>query len=123
VVESEQERAKRHEAILRTLRDTMLSPMGALAATMLPHLAGLVGAIVVSQTVQLAPVYSPLDEAFIVRLQAMADEDCQVYPFETADAFHALMRDLIARSAPAMPPSWKGAISEEGGQESAGNGA
>jgi hypothetical protein len=46
----------------------------------------------------------------------MADETCQVYPFETIDAFYRLMNTFIATSVPALHPLWKTAQSsnEEG---------
>jgi len=100
-------REKRHRAILRTLRDTLVSPDGAQVATMLPHLTRLSGAIVVRTGVGRAPLYSALDSNFVTCLQAMADETCQVYPFETIDAFYRLMNTFIATSVPALHPLWK----------------
>ncbi len=47
VMDDEQERGRRHRAVLTALRDCLLSPQGALTATMLPHLTGLRGAMVV----------------------------------------------------------------------------
>jgi len=100
-------REKRHRAVLRTLRDTLVSPDGAQVATMLPHLTRLSGAIVVRTGVGRAPLYSALDSNFVTCLQAMADETCQVYPFETIDAFYRLMNTFIATSVPALHPLWK----------------
>lgn len=108
VVTDEQARKKRHQAVLRSLRDSILSPEGALTATMLPHLTGISGALVVCPTARRAPIYSALDPAFIQRLQALADESCQVYPFETTDEFFKHMKQLIDHSVPALPPSWQG---------------
>ena len=48
-------RVKRHQAILRALRDSLVSPDGALVATMLPHLTGLKGALMVRTNVGRAP--------------------------------------------------------------------
>jgi CRISPR/Cas system-associated protein Cas7 (RAMP superfamily) len=100
-------REKRHRAVLRTLRDTLVSPDGAQVATMLPHLTRLSGAIVVRTGVGRAPLYSALDSNFVTCLQSMADETCQVYPFETIDAFYRLMNTFIATSVPALHPLWK----------------
>jgi CRISPR-associated autoregulator DevR family len=107
VLEDQQERMKRHRAVLSALRDTFLSPDGALTATMLPHLTGLMGAIVVCNKAGRAPMYSALDEDFIARLQVMASETCQVYPFEAVDTFYKHMNRLIALSDPAVAASWK----------------
>jgi CRISPR-associated autoregulator DevR family len=103
VVGDEDERARRHRAILSALRDQILSPDGALTATMLPHLTGVVGAIVVRSSVGRAPLYSALEEDFMARLTAMAGETCQVFPFETVDAFNAIMNRLIETSHPCLP--------------------
>ncbi len=99
-------RAKRHRAILRALRDSLVSPDGAQVATMLPHLTGLSGAITVRIRMGRAPLYSALESDFVARLQAMADETCQVYPFETVDAFYNLMNSFITTSVPALHPFW-----------------
>lgn len=100
-------RVKRHRAILRALRDTLVSPDGAQVATMLPHLTRLSGAIVVRTHMGRAPMYSALESDFVTRLQAMTDETCRVYPFETVDAFYRLMNDFIATSIPALHPFWQ----------------
>ena len=105
-VTNEQQRRVRHRAILSTLRDTLLSPDGAMTATMLPHLTGLEGVIVVRKDVGRAPMYSALKEDFMARLVAMKRDTCLVYPFETVDAFYAIMEDLIATSAPCLPASY-----------------
>ncbi|MFL5706387.1 MAG: hypothetical protein ACJ8AG_26725, partial [Ktedonobacteraceae bacterium] len=105
IVDDQQRRA-RHHAILSALRDTLLSPDGAMTATMLPHLTGLQGVIVVRNAVGRAPMYSALKEDFIVRLEAMKSDSCLVYPFETVDAFHGIMENLITLSAPCLPASY-----------------
>jgi len=99
-------REKRHRAILRALRDSLVSPDGAQVATMLPHLTSLSGAITVRTQMGRAPLYSALESDFVTRLQAMADETCQVYPFETVDGFYALMNAFITASVPALHPFW-----------------
>lgn len=71
-----QERRTRHRAILAALRDCLLSPQGALTATMLPHLTGLRGAIVARTHAGRAPLYSPLQEDFVERLSALSNEAC-----------------------------------------------
>lgn len=106
-------REKRHRAILRALRDTLVSPDSAQVATMLPHLTGLSGAITLRTGIGRAPLYSALDSDFITRLQSMADETCRVYPFETIDAFYTLMNDFITTSVPALHPFWRAGAAEQ----------
>jgi len=101
------QREKRHRANLRALRDSLVSPNGAHVATMLPHLTGLRGAILVRTGVGRSPLYSALNSDFVAHLRAMADETCQVYPFETIEAFYTLMNDFIATSVPALHPLWR----------------
>ena len=52
-------------------------------------------------------MYSALMEDFIARLSAMRSDTCLVYPFETVDAFHAVMENLVATSAPCLPASYR----------------
>lgn len=118
VVTDEQERLTRHQAILRALRSSILSPAGALTATMLPHVTSLSGVIVICTTADRAPLYSALDPEFVSRLQALADETCEVIPFETVEAFSREMNQLIRHSAPARARSWKASLSKEGQGES-----
>ncbi len=59
-----------------------------------------------------APLYSALENDFVARLQAMADETCQVYPFETVDAFYRLMNSFITASVPALHPFWMAEAAE-----------
>ena len=108
----EQERSTRHRAILAALRDSLLSPQGALTATMLPHLTGLQGAIAVRTTTGRAPLYSALQEDFVERLSALADEAGTIYLFETIDSFHDLIHMLIETSHPCMPRAFR--IAEAG---------
>ncbi len=103
----EQERRDRHRAVLSALRDALLSPDGAMTASMLPHLTGLEGAIVVRSDVGRAPMYSALKEDFVTRLTTMQSDTCLVYPFATVDAFHTIMQDLIATSTPCFPASYR----------------
>jgi hypothetical protein len=118
-VKEQAERERRHRAILRALRDCMVSPDGAHVTTMLPHLTGLSGAIMVRTGVGRSPLYSTLDSDFVARLRAMADETCPIYPFETVDAFYAVMNEFIVTSVPALHPFWKG---EGTGSDAQGNG-
>jgi hypothetical protein len=80
---------------------------------MLPHLTSLSGAITVRTHMGRAPLYSALESDFVTRLQAMADETCQVYSFETVDSFYLLMNSFIATSVPALHPFWTAEIEEE----------
>ena len=103
----EQQRLLRHRAILSALRDTLLSPVGAMTATMLPHLTGLQGAIVIRKEVGRAPMYSALKEDFVARLVALGSDTCSVYPFETVDAFNTIMEKLISSSTPCLPATYR----------------
>jgi CRISPR-associated autoregulator DevR family len=103
IIHDEQERGRRHRAMLTALRDCLLSPQGALTATMLPHLTGLRGAIVICTSTGRAPIYSALQDDFMTRLEALQSETCLVSSFETIDAFHAQMRHLIEHTHPALP--------------------
>lgn len=107
-VQDQDERERRHRAILRALRDCLVSPDGAHLATMLPHLTGLSGALMVRTDVGRSPIYSALASDFVARLRAMADETCRIYPFETVDTFYGVMNEFIATSVPALHPFWKG---------------
>lgn len=97
------QRLLRHRAILRALRDQILSPGGALTSTMLPHLAGLTGAIVIRSDVGRAPMYSPLVEDFIEQLTAITGDSGQVFTFGNSGEFSEVMRNLIDNSTPALP--------------------
>lgn len=105
IVDDRAERARRHQAILSALRDQLLSPSGAMTATILPHLTDLCGAIVVRSNVGRAPVYSALAADFVARLTAMAGPMGTVFPFKTVDEYCALMNRLIDCSDPALPGS------------------
>ncbi|EFH80308.1 CRISPR-associated autoregulator, DevR family [Ktedonobacter racemifer DSM 44963] len=104
-VVDQQERRWRHQAVLHTLRDTLLSPEGALTATMLPHLTGLSG-ILVATTLGRAPIYSALQDDFVSRLQALQSNHVQVYPFADVNEFHTQMNHLVENSTPALPHIW-----------------
>jgi len=103
VVDDRAERARRHQAILSALRDQLLSPSGAMTATILPHLTGLSGAIVVRSSVGCAPLYSALEADFVARLTAMAGPMGTVFPFKTVDEYCASMSQLIDTSDPCVP--------------------
>lgn len=103
VVVDEEERLLRHRAILSALRDCIISPMGAVTATMLPHLTHLSGAIVVQYEVGRAPIYSPQKEDYIARLVAMENKSRRVFTFDSVDQFSTLMDELIETSKPYLP--------------------
>jgi CRISPR-associated autoregulator DevR family len=107
IVHDEQERGRRHRATLTALRDCLLSPQGALTATMLPHLTGLRGVIAVCKSTGRAPIYSALQEDFIARLSELSSESCTISSFDTIDAFHTQMRTLIETSYPAFPATYQ----------------
>jgi CRISPR-associated protein Cst2 len=107
VVQDESERLLRHRAILSATRDTILSPEGALTATQLPHLTGIVGAIVVQTTSGRAPLWSALDNDFVTQLKKLSSETCQVFTFESASEFSEIMNELIRNSVPSLPACYR----------------
>ncbi len=107
VIDDSVERLRRHQAVLAALRDQLLSPEGALTATLLPHLTGLVGAIAVQSSVGRAPLYSPLEAEFTTRLTAMSNDQCRVFLFGSADEFHARVNQLIEISDPCLPAGFR----------------
>jgi CRISPR-associated autoregulator DevR family len=107
LVHNEEERQRRHRAILSALRDQILSPTGALTATMLPHLTGLTGVVAVKSNAGRAPLYSPLQADFVERLQAMTGDTCKMFSFEAVDEFYTLMNQLIETTEPQLPPQRK----------------
>lgn len=99
-------RATRHKCVLRALRDQVLSPSGALTASMLPHLTGVTGAIVVKTSAGRAPTWSALDSDFVEKLGSIATqmpEDIRMFPFDSVTSFVAEMEYLIADSRPSLP--------------------
>lgn len=106
VVDDEPERARRHRATLMALRDGLLSPQGALTATMLPHLTGLQGVIAICTRVGRAPIYSALHEDFIPHLLQLGSDSCTISSFETIEAFSTHMRTLIEHTTPALPAAF-----------------
>lgn len=103
MIDDEAERGRRHRSVLEALRDLMLSPSGALTATMLPHLTGLYGAVVVKSSAGRAPMYSALEADFVERLAGIEINDCQMIQFKTVDEFSKIMFNLIKTSLPALP--------------------
>lgn len=107
VIEDDEERCRRHRAILSCLRDVLLSPQGAMTGTMLPHLTGLSGAVVVRPTVGRAPIYSPLAEDFEEHLRGLANGTSQFIPFANVSGFQEVMDHLIATTEPAKLPPYR----------------
>lgn len=103
VVVKDDERIRRHRAILSCLRDSLLSPAGAMTGTMLPHLTGLSGAVVIRPTVGRAPTYSVLATNFEEQIQNLAKGTSQFIPFATVSQFQEVMDHLIDTTEPAKP--------------------
>jgi CRISPR-associated protein Cst2 len=103
IVIDEAQRRLRHQCVLRAMRDSMLSPQGALTSTMLPHLTGMEGAIAIRRNAGLAPLYSGLQADFIEKLVALADEHCEIRVFRSVSEFATIMNELLEHSIPAMP--------------------
>lgn len=115
IITDADQRMRRHQAILSVLRDQILSPSGALTSTMLPHLTGLRGAIVIRERAGRAAIYSALEEDFVERLVALTGAMDWVIPFNSIDEFCATMNLLISSSYPCMPHTNQGGSSSEDG--------
>jgi CRISPR-associated protein Cst2 len=103
VILDEQERLKRHQAILTTLQDQVQSPSGAMTATLLPHLTGIQGVVAIKTTAGRAPLYSPLAQDFMTHLEQLAMETCLIFPFHNLTEFHLIFQRLLAESFPVQP--------------------
>jgi CRISPR/Cas system-associated protein Cas7 (RAMP superfamily) len=106
VVPDQSQRTRRHVAVLTALRDQLVSPSGAQTTTILPHLTGLRGVLVLRTGVGRAPCYSPLDPSFQERLTRMTDPTCRVHLFDGVDSFYHLMQEMITTTVPAHHPAW-----------------
>ena len=102
-VDDQSQRILRHHAILCALRDQILSPEGALTATMLPHLTGVMGMVMILTAPGRVPIYSPLVDDFVPRLQRLGGETRLARPFSTVDEFYTIMNELIEGSYPYLP--------------------
>lgn len=106
-ITDDEQRQKRHQAVLAALRDLVLSPSGALTAKMLPHLTGLEGAITIQTSVGRAPIYSALAADFLEQLTATGSDHCVVLCFTTIQEFTALMNALITTTMPSLPRAFR----------------
>jgi CRISPR-associated autoregulator DevR family len=103
VITEESERLRRHQAILRTLRDQLQSPSGAMTATLLPHLSGIKGVVAVRTEAGRAPLYSPLAADFITQLEQLASPSCLIFSFHSPAEFQAVFERLLRDSYPILP--------------------
>lgn len=103
IIKNEAERLLRHQAVLATMRDCLLSPKLAKSATLMPHLTNITGVIVIESQVGRAGIYSALQPDFMDRLKAMQNPTRQILSFETVEDFYALMTRLSENSYPAAP--------------------
>src|SRR6266699_2971861 len=85
-------REKRHRAVLRALRDSLVSPDGE------------------DERWSRTPLLSTR-KRLCHAIGGMTDETCMMYPFETIDAFYRLMNTLIATSVLELHPYWRKEIS------------
>lgn len=102
MTDDENLRLIRHQKILDALCDQLLSPSGAMTATMIPHLAGLSGAIVVQTRAGRAPMYSPLEPDYLTMLEQITarSDRYQLFRFDTVAEFHEQMTSLIQHTRP-----------------------
>lgn len=106
LVADEVKRQKRHQCILRALRDQILSPDGAKTAGMLPHLTSVQGAIVIRTQVGRAFMCSPLRIDFTDQLAGIVagiSGANHILPFKDLEEFAARMEYLIKYSVPYIP--------------------
>jgi CRISPR/Cas system-associated protein Cas7 (RAMP superfamily) len=103
VLANQKERIRRYQAVLRALRDQLVSPRGAQTATMLPHTTGFAGVIVIRTSAGGVPMWSPFADNYVELLTAMADAENLVFPFEDVGQFYALMSNWIETSVPCKP--------------------
>lgn len=102
----EDERLRRHQCVLRALRDQILSPDGARTTGMLPHVTGVRGAIVLRSRIGRAYICSPLRQDFVEQLKAAAaatSDSSVVLCFDKFEDFARHMEYLIAHSVPCTP--------------------
>jgi CRISPR-associated autoregulator DevR family len=105
VIVDNNERLKRHRAILNALRDQLQSPSGAMTATLLPHLTSIKGVVTVRTTAGRAPLYSPLATDFAQQLESLATDSCLILPFSSLAEFHIVFQRLLDDSYPVLPAS------------------
>jgi CRISPR/Cas system-associated protein Cas7 (RAMP superfamily) len=104
IIHDDEERQKRHVALLKATRDTVTSLKGAMMAKLSPQLTSLRGVITVTHTVGSAVIPSGLlDQQFIERALRMKEKNLSVYPFDSIDSFRILMNSIIENSVPAKP--------------------
>ncbi len=104
IVTDQDERRKRHQAILSAFRDQMLSPDGALTAKLLPHLTGFEGMIMARKTPGRAPLYSALERDYCQRLKNVVIPNCEALQFKNIDEFSKHMSYLAEQTIPMLPP-------------------
>lgn len=103
VITDQEERLKRHHAILMALRDQIQSPSGAMTTTLLPHLTAIQGVVAIKATAGRAPLYSPLSSDFVSELENIATDSCLIFPFNNLTEFHIMFQRLLSESYPVQP--------------------
>jgi CRISPR-associated protein Cst2 len=103
----EDARKRRAAAALQALRDTLLSPRGAMMATRMPHMGSIEGVLLASHGPAL-PILSPLDDGYLDAAARLAENigGIEVFPFssrqEAARQF-AVVIDAIMRGGVGKP--------------------
>lgn len=91
------QRVERYKLALRAYRAMFLRMDGAMTSTRLPHLEKFEGAVVVTSTNEVAPVFSPLEDDYLNKLNRLKDVDknlVDVYPFFDVVEFVAKLKEL-----------------------------
>lgn len=101
------ERVRRHRALLESVLYTFVEPNGAMRSTQNPHIVDFQGAITVSSDVVPAPALSPLQEGYLEELEQLVGELNALRPsairfqaFDSMSTFGAAMREIVAETVP-----------------------
>ncbi len=101
----EEDRLRRHQALLESVLYTYVEPGGAMRGTQNPHILAFQGAVTVSQGVLPAPALSPLAGDYRDQLGAICQSlnngsRLTLRPFDNMAEFVAIMRELVESTRP-----------------------
>ena len=103
----DEQRQKRHAALLESVMFTLLEPNGAMRGTQNPHLVCLEGIVATSCRVVPAPTMSPLDDRYREELErihralnSLHADALSLYSFDSAGQFAEIMAQLVQTTQP-----------------------
>jgi CRISPR-associated protein Cst2 len=99
------QRAERYKLALRAYRAMFLRMDGAMTSTRLPHLEKFEGAVVVTSTNEVAPVFSPLEDDYLSKLNRLKGIDknlADVHPFNDVVEFVEKLKGLESHTPYAL---------------------